>query len=175
MDRLYPQVWRGLSKAEQDVLKKEFSLVQGGPIKIFNESVEDDGYRVEDLALVNVQTMMVFVTQDTPLPFMRMWELTLAKVKFILNPPVMDITDGEIVDNTPRKAPWCYYCEAKAFAHRPDCTRPLPVEEVKIPVVAEPEVQFMATKEVITEEIKKETNDTKSKQNKGSIKSGDAA
>jgi hypothetical protein len=161
MERIYPQFWMSLDKDVKETLVKEFKIFKTGVTEVVDSQVVTDGFRTEDLMAINVVSMMEFVLQDTPLPFSRMWELTIAKVKFILNPPIMDISTGEEVDNTPRKAPWCYYCEAKAFAHRPECTRP------DKPLVEMPPDEVISSEEIITGEIiaqpevVAEKNDTK--------------
>lgn len=159
MDRIYPPVWMALDKDIKNVLIKEFNIEKGGQVEIHNQEVVKDGYRTEDLAVINIENMMKFVEQDTASSFMRMWELTLAKVQFILHPPIKD--EPELPPTPPRKAPWCYYCESKAFVHRPECTRPDKSDTLK--------------DEIITGEIKEEEiNEQENKQNKGANKSGNA-
>ena len=134
MDRIYPQQWMALDKDVKDVLKKEFDIKQTGVVHVIDSRVADDGYLVSDLAAINVDSMNKFVDQTITTTFNRLWELTLAKVQFILHPPVQVIQEVEI-PVAPKRAKWCYYCESKGFSHKPECTRPNQEE-----VAAQPDV-----------------------------------
>ena len=172
MDRLYPQVWMALDKDIKDVLVKEFKIERGGQVEILNQEIVKDGYRTEDLAVINVENMMAFVEQDKELSFSRMWELTIAKINFILHPPIIAKEEDVLPPLPPKIAPWCYYCEAKAFAHRPECTRPNKPVETFTKTESTEEIKVDEGTEIITGEIKEEINEQENKQNKGSVKSG---
>ena len=94
------QQWMLLSKEMRDLIAREFDLKRTGITEICDERVVTDGFSNNDLAFLTKENMSAWVGSDET--FHRAWELTIAKARSILNPPVFEIKpEGEIVDVVP--------------------------------------------------------------------------
>lgn len=81
-----PQLWMMLPKESRDYIVKEFSLTRTGITEILDQQVIRDGYSMDDLKGITLDKMCAFIGSEEEFP--RAWELTCAKVKSILHPPV---------------------------------------------------------------------------------------
>ena len=113
---LYPQQWLPLSKEVKDVLIKEFSIGRSGVTEVRDQSVVSDGYTTEDLRAITQEKMNKYIGSEEN--FMRGWEITLAKVHAVLNPPVAEIKESTIIDVI---APFCIECKAVLAPHFKKC------------------------------------------------------
>jgi len=96
-ERVLPQLWMALSREERMRLVEVFGVEQTGVCEVRDNVVISDGYRFEDLATITAQKMAEYVGSEDTFP--RLWELTCAKVRFELNPPVGVITSEEVPEN----------------------------------------------------------------------------
>ncbi len=87
MEKIYQQVWIDLPKVTRQHLAKVFGLTPNGIAEIRDQFVVSDGYTNADLEGITKERMAVYVGSDAS--FSRLWELTLAKVKYELNPPIV--------------------------------------------------------------------------------------
>lgn len=86
IDKLYPHMWMTLPAEIKKVLIEEFKIKKTGVSEIFNEQVKSDGYTLDDLKVINIESMMKYVDTNTFYAFPYLWEMVLRKVDFILNP-----------------------------------------------------------------------------------------
>jgi hypothetical protein len=111
-DRVMPQLWIILPREERDVLIQEFSLVRTGVTEVRDSTVVSDGYSYDDLAAITAEKMAEFVAPNEVEEamkdsFPRLWELTVAKARSIVNPPIAEIVseNGEMVADELPPAP----------------------------------------------------------------------
>lgn len=126
MEKLYQQYWIDLPKEVREHLVKTFSINKSGITEIRDQTVVSDGHTNEDLTAVTAEKMSAYTGSPLDVGFMRLWELTKAKVHYELHPPTMQIgTDGfvsEIVA-TPQEAPYCTTCVSTQGRHRKGCPK----------------------------------------------------
>ena len=121
MERIYPKDWLLLSRETRKVIVDGLGLYKTGNVEIVDDRVVSDGYTMSDLGGINIETMTKYTGHEMLVPlFNSLWNETLKKVYFILNPiPIVE----EVKPLT--KAPSCYYCDTKVpFSHKKDCARP---------------------------------------------------
>ncbi len=75
-----------LEKDVKDHLVKIFDLKRSGITEIRDQEVIRDGYSDEDLKAITLEKMIEYVGSEETFP--RAWELTCAKVKYELHPPI---------------------------------------------------------------------------------------
>lgn len=94
-DRVAPQMWMMLGKDERDRLAHVFKIEATGITEVRDNEVLTDGFKYEDLAGITKEKMTEYVGSEESYP--RLWELTVAKVRSELHPPVGVIkkTDGQ--------------------------------------------------------------------------------
>ena len=92
-DHVLPALWMALSREERTLLAEHFELVPNGTTHVMNEEVISDGYTYEDLSGISAEKMEAFVGSSESFP--RLWELTVAKARSILNPP-MGVIAGQV-------------------------------------------------------------------------------
>lgn len=86
-DHIYTHIWMLVPYEERMVLVEHFDITKSGVTEIRNEEVLTDGYTNDDLAAITAERMAAFVGSEEP--FMRLWELTVAKAHSIVNPPAI--------------------------------------------------------------------------------------
>lgn len=89
-EQITPQLWMLLSRETRDHLIKEFKVPKSGMTEIRNEELLSDGRTLEDLKVINSESMANYVGSDES--FGRLFELTLAKSHAELHPPVGTIS-----------------------------------------------------------------------------------
>lgn len=94
-ERIYQQHWIDLPKDTRLKLAEVFGIERTGPTEVRDQTVISDGYSNSDLSAITLEKMNAYVGSDET--FSRAWELTLAKVKFELNPPVVVV--GKQIEN----------------------------------------------------------------------------
>ena len=93
-DKIYQPQWMSLDKKTREHLSKVFSIPQSGITEIRDDMVLSDGKTNGDLSAINEFKMSEYVGSKESYP--RLWELTLAKCKYELDPPVVEIGVGVI-------------------------------------------------------------------------------
>lgn len=102
-ERVLPQLWMALPLDERAHLANVFSVEKTGVTEVRDNVVISDGYRYEDLFAITAQKMIDYVGSTETFP--RLWELTCAKARFELHPPVGVIRGSEeVIDNTNNNA-----------------------------------------------------------------------
>ncbi len=84
-DRLLPQIWMLQPLEIRNHLIRVFDIPRTGAAEIRDDYVVSDGYNYEDLAAVTGEAMATYVGSEET--FSRLWELTVAKAKYELDPP----------------------------------------------------------------------------------------
>lgn len=104
-EQVHPHLWMVLPVEERAVLAEAFGLVRNGISEIRNEEVISDGYSADDLARITKQGMEEWVGAPEE-SFSRLWELTVAKARYVLNPPEMLPVPGavQLREATPEEA-----------------------------------------------------------------------
>ena len=85
-NRVYPQMFMALSKELRERIAEEFCVGRTSIIEIRDQEVISDGRTLDDLSVINEANMAAYVGSVEP--FMRLWELTVAKAYSELHPPV---------------------------------------------------------------------------------------
>lgn len=93
-NNVLPQLWMMVPQAERQHLAEVFGLNRTGNSEIRNNEVISDGYSVDDLRAITAEKMSAYIGSEETFP--RAWELTCAKARSVLNPPVMEIATGGI-------------------------------------------------------------------------------
>ena len=88
-------MWMTLPAEIKKVLIEEFNIKKTGVTEIFNNEVRSDGYTLDDLKVINIESMMKYVDTNTFYAFPYLWEMVLRKVDFILNPAEPAVTEEE--------------------------------------------------------------------------------
>ena len=83
---------------ERKVIAEAFTLSRTGVSEIRDQEIISDGYSDEDLTHITSSVMAEWVGDSADNTFPRLWELTVAKAKSIVYPPVgvMESSDGVI-------------------------------------------------------------------------------
>lgn len=96
MEKIYSQNWVDLPKEVRQRLSEVFGIERTGITEVRDQTVISDGYTNTDLQAITLEKMEEYIgSKET---FHRAWELTLAKVKYELNPPTIVIGEGELKD-----------------------------------------------------------------------------
>ena len=132
MERVYSQYWMSLEKPIREQLVKDFNMVRTGHVDVLNETVLTDGYNNDDLQVFTVESMEAYVGSSES--FSRLWELTIAKAKSIINPPVMEIKIDGVIEslNAPIEVSpetlevateprYCETCTSNGGRHKKGC------------------------------------------------------
>lgn len=85
-DKIYPQMWMELPHEIRLQLAKDFELVKSKGTEVIDRNVVSDGYTTADLAKITKAKMEEYVGSTAEFP--RLWEITVAKAKSIVNPAV---------------------------------------------------------------------------------------
>ncbi len=96
-EKVVPQQWMLLSKEVRELLAKEFHIPFSGVVEIRDQELITDGRTVQDLEKLNAESMAAYVGSEES--FSRLFELTIAKAKSVLNPPVGEIKAIEPTKN----------------------------------------------------------------------------
>jgi hypothetical protein len=83
-DHIYTHIWMLVPHEERQVLVEAFDLSKSGRTEVRDSDVITDGYTNDDLAAITAERMAAYVGSDEP--FMRLWELTVAKARSIVHP-----------------------------------------------------------------------------------------
>ena len=134
-EKINQQHWIALDKKVRQHLAKVFGLVPTGIAEIRDQTVVSDGYTNSDLERINGTKMSEYVGGGAE-TFARLWELTLAKVKYELNPPidlnppsalsqspVEDLKNipASIITTAEADKPFCTQCDSKGGRHKKIC------------------------------------------------------
>lgn len=80
------QLWMLLDKSIKNHLVKVFDIKRTGITEIRDQVLVLDGYSNDDLKAITLEKMNEYIgSQET---FPRAWELTCAKAKYEINPPI---------------------------------------------------------------------------------------
>lgn len=144
-DRIIVHNWISLSKDVRKHLVGVFNLVATGIAEIRDQEVISDGHSNADLEKITAAKMAEYVGSNESFP--RLWELTLAKVKYELNPPIiLDISKMEtkeqealvkglnnqgiklepVMEKTPTEVlevKFCDSCDSKGVRHKKVCPK----------------------------------------------------
>jgi|ERR1035437_113048 hypothetical protein len=125
-ERIYQPMWLALSKEVRNKLTEVFKLVPTATREIRDNTVLCDGFSNEDLSGISAIKMEEYVGSKES--FHRMWEITLSKVNFELNPPTLITpppkvpTEVKLEPETPIfKPPFCDKCTSKGGRHIKNC------------------------------------------------------
>lgn len=94
-NNVLPAIWMQLEKPIKDHLVKVFDIKRTGISEIRDQTLISDGYSVLDLQVITLERMTEYIGSNETFP--RAWELTCAKAKYELNPP-MNLPKGENVE-----------------------------------------------------------------------------
>lgn len=86
-DRILTQIWMLQTPEIRTHLASVFDLTRNGASEIRDDYVVSDGYTYEDLAPITGVAMATYVGSEET--FGRLWELTVAKAHYELNPPAL--------------------------------------------------------------------------------------
>ena len=103
-DKIYTAMWIDLPREYRNKLTEVFSIERTGISEVRDDTLISDGYTNTDLQAITREKMAEYVgssAEDTA--FHRLWELTLAKIKFELNPPTIEIGKGELSEQKEEK------------------------------------------------------------------------
>lgn len=143
-DKIHVHNWISLSKETRKHLSEVFALVPTGIAEIRDQQVISDGYSNADLEKITHAKMAEYVGSNES--FSRLWELTIAKVKYELNPPiVLDLSNQSeeeqkaivetLTENGAKLEPvqepikpvdpnrFCDTCESKGIKHQKICPK----------------------------------------------------
>lgn len=132
MEKIYQQVWIDLPKATRHHLVKVFGLVPNGIAEIRDTTVISDGFTNDDLSRISALKMAEYVGGGAD-SFSRLWELTLAKVKYELNPPINfpqsspQTIESALVPMAQIPTSFCDKCESHGVRHLKICPRYIPI------------------------------------------------
>ncbi len=123
LERVYQQYWIDLPKQVREHLAKAFSMNRTGITEIRDQTVISDGYSNTDLEAITSERMKAYVgeSSESTVSFARLWELTLAKAHYELNPPVMTI--GEDTVEAPKSTRYCNTCASQKGRHYKGCPK----------------------------------------------------
>ncbi len=121
MDRIYQQQWIALPKETREHLKKVFGIQATGVAEIIDQTVVSDGVTNANLQVITAERMAEYVGSTES--FLRLWELTIAKVKYELHPPIeLETLQGNTeVINVVTK--FCDTCDSKGVRHLKVCPK----------------------------------------------------
>lgn len=88
-NKVYTQHWLELSKETRTHLREVFNIPRTGITEVRDTTIVSDGTTNSDLESITSERMERYVGSKESYP--RLWELTLAKVRYELNPP-MDLS-----------------------------------------------------------------------------------
>lgn len=139
-DRILVPHWVSLEKEVRQHLAKVFNLTATGIAEIRDQTVISDGYSNADLDKITAAKMAEYVGSNESFP--RLWEITLAKVKYELHPPVdlEEIKEPEVIIpiqipertlNSPNPIEvnsdkFCQTCDSKGVRHKKECPKYVP-------------------------------------------------
>lgn len=93
LEKIYPHIFIQVPKDLRDYIAKVFGVKQSGITEVRDSTVISDGRTVEDLSVINEETMEAYVgSKET---FARLWEITISKAKSELYPPIPLPVDEE--------------------------------------------------------------------------------
>lgn len=140
MDKIYSHYWIEQPKDIREHLMKVFGISRSGISEIRDQTLISDGVTNEDLRMITSEKMAEYVGSVEA--FSRLWELTIAKARYELNPPIEipqsveeelvlipEVAESlipkpiEIVENNPGVKPWCDSCDSKARFHKVGCPK----------------------------------------------------
>lgn len=78
--------WMSLPRETRKHLVKVFDIERTGISEVRDNEVITDGYTNQDLEAITREKMVKYTGSDES--FSRLWEVTLSKVKYELNPPI---------------------------------------------------------------------------------------
>ena len=128
-NRIYQHQWMSLEKEVRNHLISIFDIPKTGICEIIDQVVICDGVTNQDLQEITKDRMVAYVGSSEDYP--RLWELTLAKVKYELHPPmdfpsipveVKEEETKEVVLEIKSSEPFCQGCDSKGIRHKKDCT-----------------------------------------------------
>ncbi len=97
MEKIYSQHWIDLPQATRNHLVKVFNIPLTGITEIRDQTVVSDGHTNSDLQAITLEKMAAYVGSPATLSFSRLWEITLSKIKYELNPPVLEIKKDGLI------------------------------------------------------------------------------
>lgn len=95
MNQIYQQVWISLDKETRLLLAEDLKLTRTGVTEIRDQVVVSDGFTNDDLKQITLEKMCEYIGSTET--FARAWELTIAKAKSVLNPPMGIIKSHEAI------------------------------------------------------------------------------
>lgn len=108
-ERVLPGLWMNLPREERLYIAERFSIPRTGVTEVRDTEVLSDGFTFDDLAHINRDKMVDFIGSgdlEGNESFPRLWELTVAKARYEINPPPMVIqADPEPEDKPEPKTP----------------------------------------------------------------------
>lgn len=96
--RIIPGLWMEIALEKKARLVEVFQLERTGGSEVHDNVLVSDGHTIKDLMGITKEKMEEYVGSTAE--FSRLWELTLAKVHYELNPPigVISVPDEEKPD-----------------------------------------------------------------------------
>lgn len=99
MQNIPKELWMMVPIEERIVLVNDFKLTKTGYTEVHDNVVISDGYSTEDLRVLTAERLADYVGSEPTESMLRLWELTVAKARSIVNPPMGTISDGVVVDD----------------------------------------------------------------------------
>lgn len=142
-ENIYSHLWMQVPAEERKILAEVFNLEKTGIAEIRDQSVISDGHSNDDLLLITKDKMEAFIGSEAE-NFARAWELTVAKARSIVNPPIeIKMPEGaQIREATPEEAAAMIANDASASLPQSPVAPMTPSAEVVVPadeVVVAPE------------------------------------
>lgn len=119
-------LWLTLSKETRLHLVKIFNIPQTGVKEVRDQDVVSDGHTNDNLTAISKEKMAEYTGSPLTESFNRLWEITLAKVKFELNPPPVDLSSLQTSSETTGTSTtsFCDTCDAKGpIKHKKTCPK----------------------------------------------------
>lgn len=96
-EKVYPHIWMALPKDIKDHLVTVFNIPRTGVSEIRDQQLVSDGYSIEDLQVITLPKMIEYIGSEETFP--RAWELSCAKAKYELNPPMsLNTVKTEVIE-----------------------------------------------------------------------------
>lgn len=123
-NNIHVPLWLTLSKETREHLVKVFGIIPTGIKEIRDQSIISDGFTNENLQVISLEKMAEYTSSPISVGFHRLWEITLAKTRFELNPPI----DPAILGIPPNpdskvRVPFCDKCDSKGGRHKKVCPK----------------------------------------------------
>ena len=99
--KVYRELWMLLPKEQRQHLVVVFNISRTGVTEIRDQDIISDGHSNMDLEVISAEKMAEYTGSPATEPFHRLWEITVSKSNYELNPPINIPTIEPIVEEKP--------------------------------------------------------------------------